>query len=66
LAAITHPDYASLVDSLFAARKEGNFFFYFIHNPLSAEGEERVVERSNDRVSYRRLIKAQVMHRRLS
>ena len=23
-----------------------------LHNPLSAAGEERVVERSNDRVSY--------------
>jgi len=51
----THPDIATLVDPLFAARKEGtvSFMIKFIlsPNPLYAKGEERVVERSKDRVS---------------
>jgi hypothetical protein len=48
MAAITHPDYASLVAPLFAARKGGCSKIFF---PLYAVGEERVVERSKDRVS---------------
>ena len=52
---LTHPDIASLVDPLFAARKEGvplsRNNFYTFQNPLYAKGEERVVERSKDRVS---------------
>ncbi len=52
---LTHPDFAKpLVDPLFAARKEGIsriIKFNKLKFPLSAKGEERVVERSNDRVS---------------
>ena len=44
---LTHPDYASLVDPLCRERQRG----LRIKNPLSAKGEERVVERSDDRVS---------------
>jgi len=50
MAAITHPDCASLVDPLFAARKEGKRFFI----PSFRLAGERVVERSDDRVSNRR------------
>jgi hypothetical protein len=40
-AALTHPDYASLVDPLFCyAEKRVKKAFFF--NPLSAAGEERV------------------------
>ena len=55
---VTHPDYAkSLVGPLFAARIEGNYRFkrkYFVKSygfALFPRSEERVVERSKDRVS---------------
>ncbi|GAB2986783.1 hypothetical protein GCM10027049_28170 [Mucilaginibacter puniceus] len=52
---VTHPDIAkTLVDPLFAARKEGVSMvdnFSVFKSPLYAKGEERVVERSKDRVS---------------
>ena len=51
----THPDIVSLVDPLFATRKEGdsvyNINFILSLYPLYAKGEERVVQRSVDRVS---------------
>ncbi len=51
----TYPDIVSLVDPLFAARKEGESVngikFILFSNPLYAVGEERVVQRSADRVS---------------
>ena len=48
----THPDIAALVTPLSASRIEGILFSLtlFLY-PLSAEGEERVVQRSADRVS---------------
>ncbi|RAV50077.1 hypothetical protein DIU36_26680 [Mucilaginibacter rubeus] len=49
----THPDIAALVTPLYASVKEGaekekNLIFL---NPLCGKGEERVVQRSVDRVS---------------
>ena len=46
----THPDCALLVDPLSRKRERGSLRFLLFH-PLSAAGEERVVERGNDRVS---------------
>ncbi len=43
---LTHPDIAALVP-LFASQRGGFFTTYL----LSAKGEERVVQRSTDRVS---------------
>ena len=45
----THPDIAALVTPLSASRIEGLSFFFLY--PLSAAAEERVVKRSEDRVS---------------
>jgi hypothetical protein len=49
---VTHPDNAALVVPLFAfcGKREGNVYLYCV-NPLSAAGEERVVQRSVDRMS---------------
>ncbi|NOW96513.1 hypothetical protein FHW89_003186 [Mucilaginibacter sp. SG564] len=61
----THPDIAALVTPLSASRIEGVFIFFRSHlagaerlqmflfflDPLFAAGEERVVQRSVDRVS---------------
>ena len=49
-AALTHPDFVTLVDPLFRKRERGLFFYLFY--PLYAKGEERVVKRSDDRVSF--------------
>jgi hypothetical protein len=53
---LTHPDIAkTLVDPLFATRKEGvsdiNKHNILLNPPLYAKGEEREVQRSADRVS---------------
>jgi hypothetical protein len=56
---LTHPDIATLVDPLFSfagkrVREVFSFVLYLssiFQTPLSAIGEERVVQRSVDRVS---------------
>jgi hypothetical protein len=54
--AVTHPVIALPDHPLFAARKEG--FLYSFSYPLSAEGEERVAQRSGGGVSPRTFIGA--------
>jgi hypothetical protein len=53
IGAITHPAYASLGDPLFRCAERG--LGKALRFPLSTVGEERVVGRSLDRVSNRRL-----------
>jgi hypothetical protein len=44
---LSHPECAVLFDPLFATRKEGKKN----KNPFFSQSEEKVVERSNDRMS---------------